>query len=321
MLEMNHNITVGSFRLGMVEEVTIRKSVESLADTATISLPGTYINEALNLEDKIKEGDPVTIELGYNGNLAIEFQGYCNNIATDDSGVLLECEDALYLMRKDIPNKEYHNITINDLLTAVLREVDQSFTLSCNYDFKYDKFVIYNANAFDVLKKIQEETKANIYFKDNVLHVHPQYQEVFNDTPVVYDFAYNIESSDLKYRTADKRKYLVEVEGIAADGTRITTTVGTPGGDKRSIKIYGVTNLASLKQRGEQEMLTLSYDGFEGSFTGWLVPFCEPAFNVLLRDTQYPHKTGTYYVLTTQTTFSSSGGSRQISIGKKMQNG
>jgi hypothetical protein len=44
--------------------------VESLADTATITLPATVFNKALNVDEKIKRGDPVKIELVYDDNLA-----------------------------------------------------------------------------------------------------------------------------------------------------------------------------------------------------------------------------------------------------------
>ncbi len=61
-----------------------------------------------------------------------------------------------------------------------------------------------------------------------------------------------------------------------------------------------------------------AYDGYEGNFTAWLVPFCEPACKIRLQDEQYAYKNGVYYVLAVETKFSSSGGSRTITIGKKI---
>lgn len=110
----------------------------------------------------------------------------------------------------------------------------------------------------------------------------------------------------------------MEVEGIGKDGKRISTNVGTTGGEKRSIKIYGVTDVYSLKKRAEEELKQIVYTGFEGDFTGWLVPYCEPTYKIMLRDTEYPEKNGEYYVLATETSFSHSGGVRKIRIGKKL---
>ena len=40
MFTMKFDITVGDYKLGMVEKVEITRSVEQLADTAVITLPG-----------------------------------------------------------------------------------------------------------------------------------------------------------------------------------------------------------------------------------------------------------------------------------------
>lgn len=318
MLVMEYDIRIGGRRIGLLTSVTVRRSVETLCDTATICLPSTYLNSAINIEDYIHEGDEVEIRLGYGDNLQTEFKGYLNTISTDDSQVRLDCEDALYLFRKEVPNKEYKNITLKSLLQKMVQAVDGSFRVDCDYDFTYDKFVFKDATGYDVLKKVQDETKANIYFGSNTLHIHPQYSQIVNDEVVRYDFAVNVEKSDLKYKKADERKYFIEVEGIQADGKRVTVTTGKQGGDKRCIKIYGVTDQASLLKRAEEELKTVVYTGFESSFTGWLVPYCEPAYRIQLNDQDYPEKQGQYYVVATETTFSSSGGQRKITIGKKI---
>ncbi|MDR0582263.1 MAG: hypothetical protein LBG31_04785, partial [Prevotellaceae bacterium] len=59
MYAMEYKIKVGNYTLRMLDSVTVVKSVENLADTATIVLPGTHINRALHIEDKVKAGDPV----------------------------------------------------------------------------------------------------------------------------------------------------------------------------------------------------------------------------------------------------------------------
>lgn len=318
MLAMEYKIKIGKYTLGYVDSVRIRKSVESLSDTAEIILPATYINKSIDIESKLKEGDTVAIELGYDNSLQMEFKGYLNTITTDDSSVKLECEDDIYLFRKEIKNKELKKVSLFTILKYLIEQVDKSYGLSCDYDFKYDKFVIKDVNAWDVLKKVQDETKANIYFKDKTLHVHPQYKEIENSKAITFDFARNIEKSSLKYKKADQRKYFVEVEGVGKDGKRIVVTVGKQGGEKRNIKIYGVTDKISLQKRGEQELQQIVYTGFEGNFTGWLVPYCEPTYKIELRDSEYPEKNGVYYVISTEVNFSSQGGERIISIGKKI---
>mgnify|MGYP006988932437 CR=1 FL=1 len=53
MYRMSHNITIGSYRLMLLESVRIMHSVEALSDTAEVVLPGTVMNVAIEVEDKI----------------------------------------------------------------------------------------------------------------------------------------------------------------------------------------------------------------------------------------------------------------------------
>ena len=107
MFAMNFDITIGSFRLTMLDSVEVTRSVENLADTAVITLPGTAYNRALEVEDKISEGDPVCIRFGYDADteeLPVEFEGYVDTIATEEGSIKITCEDELYAFRKEVRN-------------------------------------------------------------------------------------------------------------------------------------------------------------------------------------------------------------------------
>ena len=315
---MAFDIQVGKYKLGLLSSVEVHKSVDLLADTCTIILPGTVHNQALRIEDEIKRGDPVSVKFGYDNitNSKPEFEGYLQEIATDDGSITLKCEDALYLTRKAVKDTVFSSAGVKKIAEYVCNEIGGTLSVNCTYDFRYDKFTINSATGFDVLKKLQEETKANIYIKGNVLHIHPAYIEKFGE--VKYDFARNIEKSDLQYRRAEDRKYQVEGEGIGADGKRVSVTVGATGGDRRSVKIYGVFDKEMLKKRGEEELKYLVFDGYEGSITTWLVPYVEPGYSAKIYDAEYEYKKGTYYVVSVTTTFSESGGARKVELGRKL---
>lgn len=312
---MVYDIQIGNYKLGLLESVEIHKSVDLLTDTALIVVPGVVYNQALDIEDKVKVGDPVTVQLGYDDTLVTEFTGFLQRIDTDDNSLKFNCEDSMYVTRKPVKDKQFVNASVKDIAVYCLSQIGMK-ELNCTYNITYQKFVIRNANAFDVFKKLQEDTKANIYMIGNTLHIHPAYIEKGGD--VYYDFSVNIESSDLKYRKSEDRKYEVTVEGIGKDGKRKTVSVGTTGGEKRSVKIFNVMDDAALKQRGMEEMKYLTYDGYEGSITGWLVPKVEPTYSAHIHDKEYEYKTGSYYVVSVTTNFSESGGIRKIELGRKL---
>lgn len=313
---MKYDIQVGNYKVGMLDKVEIHRSVELLADTAKIVLPGAQYNVALDVEQKIARGNMVSIMFGYEEEgLIEEFSGYLQRISTDGGSITLECEDYLFLFRKDLPNEVLKQVTLENLLKKVVAGTGAATTVECTYQWTYSKFVINNATGYDVLRKVQEESGADIYLKDGVLHIHPPGEVKGKERK--YDFAYNIESADLTYRNARDKKMLIVVKANMPDGTVKELEVGTPGGEKVEVKA-ATSDQASMQTRGETELKRRNYDGYEGSITGWLIPECVPGDTVALHDEDYPQKDGTYFVTAVTTEFSESGGKRKIELGFKV---
>lgn len=319
MYNMDWNIvfTTASkkYKLRLISEVSINKSVETLTDTARIVLPASVMNKALALEDSIKCGDTVIIKLGYNGKLRNEFEGFISAIHTNDGVLTIECEDGLFMFKKPLSDVELKNTSMKKIAARLVSEIKAGLKVNCTMDIGYSKFTIHQATAYDVLKKLQEETKANIYLANGELHIHHPYQG--KGGKVKYDFSKNIESSNLEYKKAAERKVEVIVETEGKDGKMIKATAGTTGGEKITRKVSAV-EAADIKKIAEAEVARRSFDGYEGSVTGWLWPVVEPAYTVALVDKSYPNKDGKYFVPGVTTTFSASGAKREVSLGLKV---
>lgn len=330
--KISWHIEVGDYYLGFLESAEIHKSVDLLSDTAFIKLPATIDNKPIKadkineVEGKIKRGDTVKIYLGYNKDVFTkkdrpEFEGYLLNILTDDGSIVLNCEDDLFLMRKPVADHQFKNTGVKEIANYLINQTGCGLLLNCTLTINYDKFVISKATAYDVLKKLLDETKANIYISKNpdgmgVLNIHPPYIEKHGN--VDYSYQYNIEKSDLKYKAKDDKKILVEVENTGKDGKKITATSGTTGGDKVTIKGYGLSREA-MQQLADAEFRRRQYEGYEGGITTWLIPHVEPGFSASIKDEDYPFKDGTYYVVAVTTTIDGSGGIvRKVQMGIKL---
>ena len=313
---MAYDIQVGDYRLGMLESVEISRSVELLADTAVITLPAAEYNRALDVESKIRRGDRVTVMLGYaETGLAEAFTGWVQRVGTDNGAITLECEDELFKFRVSLKNEQLSNVSLASLLSKVVAGIGGGYTVDCSYSWTYEKFVINNATGYDVLKKIQEESGADIYIQDKVLHVHAPGEKVGKD--VVYDFSQNVQRCDLTYRRADERRVEVVVKAVMPDGKVKERHYGTTGGDKVTVKC-ATTDDASMKLRGESEHKRLTFDGYDGTITTWLVPSVVPGDCADLYDADYEYKNGRYYIRAVKTGFSSSGGTREIELGFRL---
>lgn len=318
------NITIGAYRLSLLDSCEVHKSVDLLADTCIIKVPATVYNKALKVEykgnaeeveSKIKRGDKVIVKLGYDDKLTAEFEGWLQAISTDDGSITFNCEDDLFLLRKAVKDKQFKNADVKTIAQYLLTETGVNLKLNVTLNIKYDKFVISKATAYDVLKKLQDETKGNIYIAKGALNIHPPY--IQNHGYVKYSFQKNIEKSDLKYKKADDKKIEVVVENTGLDGKKVTVTSGTTGGDKITINGYGLSKQA-MQSLADNEYKRQMYDGYEGSITTWLIPYSEPGFSAQIKDDDYEYKDGWYYATAVTTTFDGSGGGvRKVQLGIK----
>jgi hypothetical protein len=314
MYRLNWDITIGSYKVKTLTEVKITTSVLNLSDTATITMPGQYLNTWRKIEDKVHVGDAVTIKLGYDNNLETEFTGYLKRISRDNNSLVLECEDALWLTNKMVADMEYKSISLKELLTGILAQVDPEMTVECDYDFTYEKMVVFKSTALDVLKKVHEDTKANIWFEGKTLHVHPVYQQAKGDKLVIYDTEVNVQSNELKWKDATDKRVMVEVKYIDSDGTLSTKQYGVNGGEK--VTRYVNATDSDLVKAAENEYNLWNYSGYEGSLTGWLVPVVKAGGSVRLRDKERPE--GVYYVTGVEIEFGRNGAKRKVTLGRKL---
>lgn len=315
MYTLTWNITIGNYKIQTLKSVKITSSVLNLSDTAIIEMPGQYINTWQKIEDKIKVGNTVSIELGYDGNNEIEFTGYLKRISRDNNALTLECEDALYLLYKTVSDKEYKTVTVQSLIMDMLNQIDEKFVLKCDYEFTYDKFVCFHTTALDVLKKVQEETKANIWFDNKTLYVRPVYAENASKEAIIFDTRINVQSNNLKWISKDDKKIEIEVKYTDAKGTIHSDTYGTKGGIKERVYVRAVSD-DSLKAAAESEYNLWNYDGFEGDITTWLVPRVQAGDSIKLRDVDRAE--GKYYVTGVEIEFGQSGAKRKITLGRKL---
>lgn len=316
MYTLDFEVKIGEFYLGMIDSITIHKSVELLADTCEIVLPAARLNKALEIEEQIKRGDEVSVSIGYKEvGIKEEFKGYLQRISTDGGSIKLFCEDDLFQFRKDLPNEELKKISLSDLLSKVVKGIGKNYKVNCSYTWVYDKFVIRDATGYDVLKKVQEECGADIYLKDGVLHIHPPGEVIGKER--FYDFAVNIEEAELSFKRAEDKKVKVVVKAIMPDGKVKEIEVGSTGGEKVEVKCHA-SDTASMKARGEAEVKRRTFDGYDGSITTWLIPECNPGDTASIHDGDYTYKDGTYFVRSVTTDFSEGGGKRKVELGYRL---
>jgi phage protein D len=253
---MCQRITINGQILKGVTEVETESTVESLSDTARIVLPFKIYGVPFDLEKRFKRGDSVKIELGYDDKYQVEFDGFIRSLSTNNPCVI-ECEDWMYKMRKEVKSKAFANVSVNTILGYICNEL--GFVLNSTVaDLKYDKFIIRNATGYEVLEKIRQQFGISIYAKPNTIVANLKYVEKTGS--VSFDMAKNVKAANLQYLRETDVKVQVKVKGVKKDNTATKEiVVGTAGGEVVTMPDQrNITDITSLEAKAKEYLKTLN---------------------------------------------------------------
>lgn len=321
MFKIDYDIKIDGKTLQLLDSVEITRDTENLTDSAVIKLPSMVYTRYLKDIEKIRRDMPVQIFLGYDGDLHEEFRGYIRSVEREPSGLVINCQDEVYIFNKTVMKDDsYEKITVKDLLNTVLSAVNPSLKLNCLYDFSFDKFTINKATALDVLKSIQDECKCMMYIRDGVFNVTPPYVMPESTKTVKYDTSKNImaDGFSLKYKDQEDRKLKVVVKGKDKNGKPIEKEKGEGGGDTTTFDYKGIATDAMLTSIAENIYAAKSYSGYDGGFQTWHLPLIDKGDAAEITDAADPSRNGRYFVKAVKTTCGSGGITRKISLGKKL---
>ena len=322
MLRMTHHIKVDGKSLNRLVAVEIEKTAEQMSDRATLQVNAMTAGRALQTEETIYAGLPLSIALGYEGDNKHEFAGYIVSTTNQDGLLRIACEDAMYLLRKDVTNQQLTDASLVEIAKQVLQEVAPTMKVVAGEGLdaiRFDEFNIVDATAWDVLRKLKEQGGINAYVRGQTLYLSLRYlQDAGAQAEVRYNFSRNVEQSSLKYVRAEERKVLVKVIGIGKDNKRYEATAGESGQDSITLSRYNITDTKALQAIAEEEHKKWSYTGYEGSLTSWLLPYATYGMKATIADELYPEREGTYIVTRVRTRYDEQGGRRQVYLGQKI---
>lgn len=336
-LTANAEIEIGKVKINGATNVEFEQSVDTIGATAKITLPRNMRrNDGKSLLDTIRTGDRVTVRLGYNGKLNTEFTGYVAHIG-DGTPLVLECDDDWYIFKHAAHiTKSYKSVTLKTLLQDLFKGYD----IEC-VDFTFSGgYIIKDVTPFTVVKKIKEEVGFCAKLSENSKRItcfwpfdfdgFAKHTYVFgtrNGTLInqLRDrrLAPNIAATGLKFVRKEDRKLQITGKAKQKKGKTITATVGCKDADaeKRTMNFGSdVTSEAELKARIERELSNKSFDGYEGTITGFGTPQTKAGDTLKIVDTENPEREGEYLIKSVKVRFNNSGFRRENELSYKIDN-
>lgn len=338
MFVLNSDITIGSFSFSGVHQVDIRRSLHTIEHTATIIVPSVarYLVRgkpepgAIITGKQFKEGDPVTIKLGYNNDLQTEFSGFVRRLSLK-MPLEIECEGYSWLLRKNKISEFRKDISLKELLQLAIAGIDPAFGVSivCNEEFGFSNVHLRDATGFDIINNISKFTDGAItccFIEPGKLwcgRVYSSYasgSDVFGAGSTRYRMGFNaLDNNRLKERRKDIDPVLVRYHKKTSGGQRISgeSDVYNAATSVRSKILNQLNSAPVLKLMANEKAYQLSYSGYEGDITGFLQPYTLPGYDVYVTDARYPERDGVYLAESTHVTFGIQGARRTIELGPR----
>lgn len=310
-------IKVGIYQFDYVNNVEVNSSVENLTDTAKITLP-----KKLSFKDKplanganalFKKGDRVKIELGYAGKLLetynTVFEGYVSAIKPNIPFVL-ECEDAMWLLKQSTITKSWKSVTLRELLFDI-----QNLDYVCD-DITLGQFRVTRVTPAQILQELKEKYGLYSYIRNSKLIVGKIGQSLDANIKK-FVFQEDIVNSDLAYLKKEDIKIKVKGISILPNNTKIEYESGDSDGELRTFNYYNLSE-SELKKVVNADAERIRYEGYKGSFESFLLPFVRHGDIALLDDLLIPDRKGKYLIKSVNTTFGQNGARQKIEIDRKV---
>ncbi|MBK7097908.1 MAG: hypothetical protein IPH58_05595 [Sphingobacteriales bacterium] len=320
---MTGEVKMGSYRLKGFHSCEIKKSVHQIIQTAVVEIPASALmhnndkKERINVADKIKEGDAISISFGYDYKNNNEFAGFIRKI-DKKIPITLTCEDAMSLFRK-VSIKKTYNCSLKEVLDNLADEVNKAKNAGITVDnevpdIPVPNFIVDNKSALWVLQQLKDwYPMISIRLNGNRLLCRMLYSAKA-DHKVKYAIngprCNTVDVGQLEYITEIKSVKVV-LEMTKANGKVVKMEYGDSNAEEvvtRQVKKEMSADV--LKQIADCEMIKHSYTGFKGSFTTMLTPYIELDTVASIEDPQFG-RNGNVYIGTVVTSFSTTGGGRR----------
>ena len=331
MLTLRHNIIFDhSVQLRNIISVSITKDVHALADTAIVTISAMHNNRTLEAEKRLAAGKPIRIALGYDEKLEVELEGYIERLESKEDTLRIHCTDAMHVFKQQVKAKSYTETTLSTILKELVTEVNTSLSPSAKIhveieqsfaNISYTQYARRKGSAWDVFKKLKEALPVFTYMRGNTLYVQPpfSFDQNTRGKKVKYDFTKNIINSALRYKkTEDQLLQIILHSRNPVEDTPIEIVAGQAGGESLKLVNYNIVDQTVLKKLAEQALLKWQYDGYAGYIETFLKPYCTYGYTAILQDRTYPARTGAFFIEKVTTSFSASGGRREVYLSKKL---
>lgn len=295
-------------KLNFITSVSIQSSWKMLTDIADITLPRKLkIFEGKSLNEYIRPGDPVKIELGYNRVLLTEFEGYIQRIGRGVP-ITLHCEDEMYKLKRKKASYSKRSVKLGELLKDLCGEYEivTSFGDTELGAVRYAEMLV-----SQILEDVKKKTGLYSYFIGKTLYCGNVYTDKVQLPETKIHLERNAVSQDLQQTGGD---YEVTALAILKGGKKLEAKAGTKGAEAVNLTYNDkdkTVTVEVLKEFAERYYEGLKKQKYKGGIELFGIPAVTFGQVIDLKSDITPEMDGKYYIEKVTKEFSDNATYRQ----------
>ena len=315
---------------------------------------GKNIGGGLDSPPVILRGDKVSIKLGYYyynpakkkrvTEMNEVFAGYVSQVQSKKP-MTISCVDNMWkLSQIDAPNKTWTGYTVQQVVAELIKgtgfELKQTISGQKVTTKVNPPIITQNQTVLMVLEMIQRNYKIESFFKGNTLYTGAFRYWTDDVQEHVFRFQHNIISDDLQYRRVDDVSLGIQAysfgkfsTGVRKDGKpktgmkrfecfgiykkgNLQILDSKPAGWQGELRTlnFAAESLAELKDLVQKNAYKLIYEGLQGNFVVFGLPYVRHGDNIILRDAVLPDRNGTYKCKKNVLRFGMNGFRQELSV-------
>lgn len=350
---LTSDITIGNYTKIKPNKVSWKTDVGNFIDTCNITLPrishliNDYEDKTADLNEgqvkkiyQFKEGDKVSVSLGYNNKNIKRFEGFVRNVKLGIP-VELECEGYGYQLYDIIFNKTYSSVTVKQLLKDLTSGTDIQLSPELP-DIPLKNLRFKNATGIQVLEFLKKECQLAVYFNFSELYVGTLFGKVQKHAKVRIGWN-TVKDDDFQKKRVDKQmKIVVREKDKKGEVTKTKSKLKLTEAQKeaerkrkekerqekandrvtrkydneKEIKIKAGIPAKYVQEIVNRLQLKENYRGYEGSLELFLVPYVNKGMVLEVNGGKFSEeKKGNYFIESVSGEFGMGGGRQTTTLG------
>lgn len=316
MFRLSKILKIDKYTIHALNDLKINSTWENLTDTCTLTFPRkiTWDNKNLFFGDDaiLKKGMAVEVSLGYDDVNVKSFTGYIRDVGVETPAVL-QCEDAMFLLKKGSINFSGIDVSLTQLLAAI---IPNSIPYQVTADRKLGQWRISQMTPSKILKELNDKYFIRSFFRDGVLYSGLAYVPALQKRHKI-QFNIHVIDNNLEYRKAEDVQ--IQIKGIINydDNKKEEIVLGDEDGEVRTFHYYNISK-DELKKNLQEELNRLKFTGYRGSITIFGSPHIDHGDVITLSDPFYGERNGSYLIKSVNRTFGVSGYRQELELERKI---